>query len=70
MPDAHVGQTAHDGDEHERCDADNDTVVRRGLTVKGGRGRDYESVEDHADQAPRVQGERTDPSAIHVTVVP
>ena len=70
-----------------------DIVVRRELTVKGVRGRDYESVEDalriirsgryplerlrthrfslgQADQALRVLGERTDPSAIHVTVVP
>lgn len=70
-----------------------DLVVRNELTVKGVRGRDYESVEDalriirsgryplqrlrthefplsQADQALRVQGERTDPSAIHVTVVP
>ncbi len=70
-----------------------DAVVRRELTVKGVRGRDYESVEDalriiasgrypldrvrthefplaQADQALRVLGERTDLSAIHVTVVP
>jgi len=70
-----------------------DAVVRRELTVKGVRGRDYESVEDalriiasgrypldrvrthefsldQADQALRVQGERTDRSAVHVTVVP
>ncbi len=71
----------------------NDIVIRKELTVKGVRGRDYQSVEealqliasrryplerirthefplDQADQALRVQGERTDPSAIHVTVVP
>src|SRR5207245_1314279 len=71
----------------------NDIVVRKELTVKGVRGRDYQSVEEalrliasrryplerirthefqleQADQALRVQGERTDPSAIHVTVVP
>jgi len=70
-----------------------DIVVRRELTVKGVRGRDYESVEDalriiasgryplekirthefglgEVDRALRVQGERADPSAIHVTVVP
>lgn len=70
-----------------------DTVVRKELTVKGVRGRDYQSVEDalriirsaryplarlrthrfplsQADQALRVLGERTDPAAIHVTVVP
>lgn len=71
----------------------NDIVIRKELTVKGVRGRDYESVEealriiqsrrypleqfrthefplDRSDQALRVQGERTDPRAIHVTVVP
>jgi len=70
-----------------------DIIVRKELTVKGVRGRDYQSVEDalriirsgryplerlrthgfslaETDQALRVQGERTDPSAIHVTVVP
>lgn len=70
-----------------------DNIVRKELTIKGVRGRDYESVEDalriirsgryplerlrthefsldEADKALRVQGERTDPSAIHVTVVP
>jgi threonine dehydrogenase-like Zn-dependent dehydrogenase len=70
-----------------------DTVVRKELTVKGVRGRDYQSVEDavriidseryplhrlrthtfpisQADQALRVLGARTDPSVIHVTVVP
>ena len=71
----------------------NDIVIRKELTVKGVRGRDYQSVEEalriigsrryplehirthefplsQADQALRVLGERTDPSAIHVTVVP
>lgn len=71
----------------------NDIVIRKELTVKGVRGRDYESVEEalriiqsrryplerlrthefplsQSDQALRVQGERTDPQAIHVTVVP
>ncbi len=70
-----------------------DMIVRKELTVKGVRGRDYQSVEDalriirsgryplerlrthefplsKADLALRVLGERTDPSAIHVTVVP
>jgi threonine dehydrogenase-like Zn-dependent dehydrogenase len=70
-----------------------DVVVRNELTVKGVRGRDYQSVEDalriirskrypldrirthtfsigQADQALRVLGERTDPSAIHITVTP
>jgi threonine dehydrogenase-like Zn-dependent dehydrogenase len=70
-----------------------DTVVRNELTVKGVRGRDFDSVEDalriirsgryplerlrthrfslgQADQALRVLGERTDPSAIHVAVLP
>lgn len=70
-----------------------DTVVRNELTVKGVRGRDYDSVEDalriirsgryplkqlrthrfslaQTDQALRVLGERTDPSAIHVAVAP
>jgi threonine dehydrogenase-like Zn-dependent dehydrogenase len=71
----------------------NDIVIRNELTVKGVRGRDYQSVEEalriiasrryplerirthkfplgQADQALRVQGERTDPSAIHITVTP
>ncbi len=71
----------------------NDIVIRKELTVKGVRGRDYQSVEEalriiqsrryplerlrthqfplgQSDQALRVMGERTDPSAIHVTVVP
>ena len=70
-----------------------DIIIRNELTVKGVRGRDYQSVEDalriirsgryplerlrthefslgEADQALRVLGERTDPSAIHVSVVP
>jgi threonine dehydrogenase-like Zn-dependent dehydrogenase len=70
-----------------------DIIVRNELTVKGVRGRDFQSVEDalriigsgryplerlrthefplaQADRALRVLGERTDPSAIHVTVVP
>ncbi|MGH2436089.1 MAG: zinc-dependent alcohol dehydrogenase [bacterium] len=70
-----------------------DTVVRNELTVKGVRGRDFDSVEDalriirsgqyplerlrthrfslgQTDQALRVLGERTDPSAIHVAVLP
>lgn len=70
-----------------------DVVVRNEVTVKGVRGRDYQSVEDalriirskrypldrirthtfsigQADQALRVLGERTDPSAIHITVTP
>lgn len=70
-----------------------DLVVRNELTVKGVRGRDYQSVEEalqiirsgkyplerlrthrfslgETDQALRMQGERTDPAAIHVTVVP
>ncbi len=70
-----------------------DLVVRNELTVKGVRGRDYQSVEEalriirsgkyplerlrthrfslgETDQALRIQGERTDPAAIHVTVVP
>src|SRR5439155_637249 len=78
-----------------RCSSRSATasVARKGLRVKGVRGRDYQSVEEalrliasrryplerirthefqleQADQALRVQGERTDPSAIHVTVVP
>ena len=71
----------------------NDVIVHKELTVKGVRGRDYQSVEEalriirsgryplarlrthrfslgETDQALRVQGERTDPSAIHVTVEP
>jgi len=71
----------------------NDIVIRKELTVKGVRGRDYQSVEEalriiasrryplerirthefplgQADQALRVLGERADPSAIHITVVP
>ncbi|HEU4798543.1 MAG TPA: zinc-binding dehydrogenase [bacterium] len=74
-------------------DFKSDVVVRNELTVKGVRGRDYQSVEDalriirskryplerirthtfsigQADQALRVLGERTDPSAIHITVTP
>lgn len=70
-----------------------DLVVRNELTVRGVRGRDYQSVEEalriirsaryplerirthefplaQADAALRVLGERTDPSAIHITVVP
>jgi threonine dehydrogenase-like Zn-dependent dehydrogenase len=70
-----------------------DIIVRNELTVKGVRGRDFQSVEDalriiasgrhplervrthefsldEADRALRVLGERTDPSAIHVSVVP
>lgn len=70
-----------------------DLVVRNELTVKGVRGRDYQSVEEalqiirsgrfplerlrthqfpitEVHQALRVLGERTDPAAIHVTVVP
>lgn len=70
-----------------------DIVIRKELTVKGVRGRDYQSVEEalrvirsrryplerlrthqfplsQTDRALRVMGERTDPSAIHVTVVP
>jgi threonine dehydrogenase-like Zn-dependent dehydrogenase len=71
----------------------NESVVRKGLTIKGVRGRNYRSVEaalgliatrrfplerlcthsfalDQVDAALRVAGERTDASAIHVTVVP
>lgn len=71
----------------------NDVIIRKELTVKGVRGRDYQSVEEalriirsgryplarlrthrfslgETDQALRMQGERTDPAAIHVTVVP
>ncbi len=71
----------------------NDIVIRKELTIKGVRGRDYQSVEDalriihsgryplqrvrthtfriaQSDQALRVLGERADPSAIHVSVVP
>jgi threonine dehydrogenase-like Zn-dependent dehydrogenase len=70
-----------------------DIIVRNELTVKGVRGRDFQSVEDalrligsgryplerirthefpltETDRALRVLGERTDPSAIHVTIVP
>ncbi|MDR7422170.1 MAG: zinc-binding dehydrogenase [Armatimonadota bacterium] len=70
-----------------------DLIVRHELTVRGVRGRDFQSVEDalriirsgryplerlrthtfplaEADRALRVQGERADPSAIHVVVSP
>jgi threonine dehydrogenase-like Zn-dependent dehydrogenase len=70
-----------------------DLIVRNELTVRGVRGRDFQSVEDalriirsgrhplerlrthtfplaEADRALRVQGERADPSAIHVLVAP
>jgi threonine dehydrogenase-like Zn-dependent dehydrogenase len=71
----------------------NDTTVRKELTIRGVRGRDYASVEralrliasrryplerlathsfalDHVDRALRLLGERWDPTAIHVNVVP
>lgn len=71
----------------------NDKTVRKELTIKGVRGRDYFSVEtalrligsrryplerlathsfglDDVDHALRLLGERWDPSAIHVNVVP
>ncbi len=71
----------------------NDTVVRKELTVRGVRGRDYKSVElalkviesgrypleslcthsfglNEVDRALRLVGERWDPSAVHVNVVP
>lgn len=68
-------------------------IVRKGLLVKGVRGRDFEAVEealrvlaagrlplhrlrthrfglDQVDYALRVQGEKLDPSAVHVAVAP
>jgi len=75
------------------ADAFSEPIVRKGLVVKGVRGRDFEAVDealavlasgrlplqrlrthrfglDEVDQALRVQGEKVDPSAIHVAVVP
>lgn len=71
----------------------NDKTVRKELTIRGVRGRDYRSVEealriigsgryplermathrfglDEVDRALRLLGERWDPNAIHVNVVP
>ncbi len=70
-----------------------DTFVRKELTVRGVRGRDYRSVElafsvigsgrypleqlsthsfglDEVDRALRVMGEHSDPTAIHINVIP
>jgi threonine dehydrogenase-like Zn-dependent dehydrogenase len=71
----------------------NDTTVRKELTVRGVRGRDFQSVEralqliasrrhpldrmtthsfglEDVDRALRLLGERWDPTAIHINVVP
>lgn len=81
--------------KHGRVPAETvaEPIVRKGLVVKGVRGRDYEAVEEalavlasgrlplhrlrthrfrleEVDHALRVQGEKLDPSAIHVTVTP